>query len=326
MYDEFERAFTGKRPRRGLSPFGWIVVGVGVVLLVGAVGVGVGLMRVTHRVRHMAQELGSSTAVATARAISHLKGSTSLVAMDPDAGLSFLRGLDSGDPSQALMQKVVGSSLDLPDATRTRSRSGQDADVGSATVHSDDGDVHIGLTRGENGGSLILDSKDGHVRFDLVKNSNGGTLTIHSADGDARIDLVKGDGGAQLTVHSDDGTIDLSVGSSSRSAPGWVPRLDGMPEATQPVFSLATPDAVLGAVAWEDDTPPGDMVAAYRGVMEKAGYAVQAEHSRSGPNGDEASLWARRDEDGRTVFVLARHLHGSTHAVLGYGEGDATGR
>ena len=326
MYDEYERALTGKSPR-GLSPFGWIVVGAGVVLLVGGVGAGYGLMRVTHRVRQMAREVSASTAVATARAISHLKNeSTSLVAMDPDDGLSFLQELNSGDPSQALVQKVVGRSLDLPEQIRETSRPSQGASTGSATIHSGDGDVHIDLTRGKNGGSLVLDSKDGHVRFDLVKNQNGGTLTIHSHDGDARIDLVRGDDGVRLSVHSDDGDVDLSVGSSSRIAPSWVPRPDGMPETSQPVFSLTTPDAALGAVAWKDDASPGDIVAAYRETMETQGYEVQAEHSRSGSDGNDASLWARRDEDGRMVFLLARHLEGRTRVVLGYGEGDTVDR
>lgn len=326
MYDEYERALTGKTSRKGLSPFGWMLAAAGVFLLVAAAGVGYGMVRVTHRVRHMAQELSTSTAVATARAISHLRGSTSLVAMDPDAGLSFLQSLDSGDPSQALMQKVVGGSLDLSDVGRAVPGPRQGADDGSAAVHSDDGDVHISLHRGDNGGSLVLDSKDGHVRFDLVKNANGGSLTIHSDDGDARIDLVKEDGGTHLTVHSDDGTVDLSVGASSRRVPAWVPHPNGMAETSNPVFSLSTPDAVLGAAAWEDDASPADIVTAYRDVLEKSGYEVQAEHSRSGPNGDDASLWARRDADGRTVFVLARHLEGDTHAVLGYGEGGADGR
>jgi hypothetical protein len=326
MYDEYERALTGKS-RQGLSPFGWIVVGAGVVVLVGAVGAGFGLMRVTHRVRQMAREVSSSTAVATARAISHLKDeSTSLVSMDPDAGLSFLRGLDSGDPSEALVQQVVGNNLDLPGQVRSASRAGRDASTGSATIHSGDGDVHIDLTRGENGGSLILDSKDGHVRFDLVKNPDGGTLTIHSDDGDARIDLVRGDDGIRLSVHSADGDVDLSVGSKSRRAPGWVPRPDGMPDAAQPVFSLTTPDAILGAIAWKDDVSPGDIAAAYREALETQGYEVQAEHSRSDSDGADASLWARREGDGRTVFLLARRLDGRTRLVLGYGQDDENDR
>ncbi|MCG6986831.1 MAG: DUF4097 domain-containing protein [Gemmatimonadetes bacterium] len=325
MYDEFERALTGKTPRKGPSSLGWAAIGLGLVLIAGVVGVGYGVHQVTKRVKHVARELNSTSVAATARVVSHLERSTSVVALDPRDGLSFLRGLAPGDPAQALVSQVVGGQLDLPQGLGAP-QEGAREDVGSTTIHSDDGDVSIHLSRGKNGGSLVIDSKDGHVRFDLTKSSNGGTLTIDSDDGHARFDLIKGDDGGRLVIHSDDGTVELAVGAHSRSAPAWVPRPSAMPAETRPVFSLTAPDATLGAVTWEDDASPGEWVAAYRTTLEKAGYEVQVEHGRSGPDGDEASLWARRDRDRRTVFVLARRLDGRTHEVLGYGRGDDAGR
>jgi hypothetical protein len=328
MYDEFERALTGKTPRKGPSSLGWVAIGLGLVLVAGVVGVGYGVTQVTRRVKHVARELNGTSIAATSRVVSHLERSTSVVSLDPRDGLSFLRGLAPGDPAQALVQNVVGGRLDLPGGPQAlQDRVSGDA-VGSSTIHSDDGDVSIRLNRGKNGGSLVIDSKDGHVRFDLTKSSNGGTLTIDSNDGHARFDLIKGDDGGRLVIHSDDGTVELAVGAQSQSVPGWVPRPSAMPSETRPVFSLTTPDKTLGAVTWEDDASPGERVAAYRTTLEKAGYEVQVENSRTGPEGDEASLWARRDRDQRTVFVLARRLDGRTHEVLGYGEGegDAAGR
>jgi nucleotide-binding universal stress UspA family protein len=326
MYDEFERALTGKTPRKGPTSFGWALIGLGLVLVAGVVGVGYGVHQVTKRVKHVAREMNGASVVATARVVSHLERSTSVVALDPEDGLSFLRSLGSGDPAQALVQKVVGGQLDLPESVQGPQDGARGGDVSSTTIHSDDGDVSFHLTRGKNGGSLVIDSKDGHVRFDLTKSPNGGTLTIDSDDGHARFDLIKGDDGGRLVIHSDDGTVELSVGAQSRSAPGWVPRPSAMPSETRPVFSLTTPEKTLGAVTWEDDASPGEWVAGYRTTLEKAGYEVQVEHSRSGPDGEEASLWARRDRDARTVFVLARRLDGRTHEVLGYGEGNVPGR
>jgi hypothetical protein len=330
MYDEFERALTGRSPRRGPTPLGWLAIGAGVFLVVGMVGVGYGITRAARGVRHAARHLAEASPAAVARAAARLEKSTSVVALDPSDGLRFLQGLDAGDPARALMERVVGPRLDLPDlpdqgATATSER-GQD-EVRSTTFHSDDGDVRIDVKRRRNGGSLVLDSKDGHVRFNLVKSHDGGgSLTIDSDDGHARIDLVRSDDGGRLVIHGDDESVELAVGSSGRSAPSWVPRPDGMPANPRPVFSLSTRGNLLGAVTWDSDASPGDLVASYRGSLEKAGYDVDVEHSESGPDGEQASLWARRDRDGRTVFVLARRRDGRTHEVLGYGEDDAGDR
>lgn len=326
MYDEFERALTGKSPQKGPTPLGWAAIALALVLVAGAVGVGYGVTRVAKRVRHMARDLDVPHAVASARMLSRLERSSSLVALDPQAGLSFLHGLRSGDPAQALLHKVVGRQLDVPAAFQAFSDAPGQGQVGSTTVHSDNGDVRIDVTRSKHGGSLVLDSRDGHVRFNLVKGPRGGTLTIDSDDGHTSIDFIRGDDGGRLVIHGNDGTVELAVGSGSRSAPGWVPLPSTMPKQARPVFSLTAPNAKLGAVTWEDDASPGEWVASYRKTLEKAGYDVRDEYGRSGPHRNEASLWARRDRDARTVFVLARRLDGRTHEVLGYGEGDATGR
>lgn len=322
MYDEFERALTGKAPRKGLSPLGWIGVGVGMVMLVGAVGVGYGATHVAHRVRHVAHELAAPAGRDIDRMVSRLDRSSSVVVLDPDAGLSFLRSLDSGDPSQALVSRLVGSRLDLSGGLHAIPDLPGVSDIVTTTIRSGRPDVRVDVNRGNGGGSVELSSKDGHVRFDLVKRSGGGTLTIDSDNGHARIDFARSHDGGKLLIQSDEGTVELGVGSSSRSTPDWVPVPRDMPDGSRPVFSLTTPDALLGAVAWKDDIAPGERVASFRKSLEDDGYQVEAEHSRSGPDGAEASLWARREQDGRTVFLLARRLDGRTHEVLGYGHGN----
>jgi len=325
MYDEYERALTGKTGRKGLSPFGWIAAAAGVVVLVGAVGVGYAVTRAAAHARHVVHELAATPGIAAARLATRLEGSASLVTLDPNAGLSFLRGLEPGDPSQAFIQKVVGGDLEPMSVSRQigdRARRGKD--VSDLTIHSDDGDVHIGLSRSEDGGSLVVDSKDGHVRLNLLKSEQGGTLTIDSDDGHARIDLVRGDDGGQILIRSDQGEVALGIGSSSHEAPGWVPRPEGMPGSAHPVLSLSSDESILGAVAWNDDASPGDLLHSFRADLEREGYEVQAEHRRTGPDGDEASLWARHDASGRTVFLVSRRVDGRTHELLGYGQGHGT--
>jgi hypothetical protein len=323
MYDEFERALTGRSARRGLSPLGWIGVSLAAVLLLGVVGVGYAVTRVASRARHVVENLGDAQDVAVARVRSRLEESASLVRMEPDAGLAFLRDLGSGDPSQAILRKVMGGGLDLSDVAAAPSSRQRDGDANSMTIHSDDGDVRIGFSRGRDGGSLTVDSKDGHVRFNLARSATGGSLTIDSDDGHARIDLIRDDDGGRLVVRSDDGSVELAVGSNSGDAPRWVPRPEGMPDAPRPVFSVRGDESLLGAVTWEDDAAPDELLGTYRDTLERQGYQVQAEHRRRGGGQDEASLWARDDADGRTVFLLVRRTDGRTRTVLGYGEGDA---
>jgi hypothetical protein len=228
--------------------------------------------------------------------------------MEPREGLRFLRSLDSGDPSRALVGRLVGSDLNVAaDAAgrRTQASSGVTGnDVSTLTLHSDDGDVQLNLVRGNGGGSLTIDSDDGHVRFDLVRDADGG----------------------HLVIQSDEDQVELVVGAGSREAPGWVPRPGDTPGTERPVFSLTTDEALLGAVTWEDDASPAQILGSFRDRLEGEGYEVEAEHRRTGPDADEGSLWARRDADGRMVFLIVRREDGRTREVLGYGKGDAAGR
>ena len=47
MYDEFERAVTGKSGEK-LSFFGWLSIAVGTLFVLGIVGVGLAAVRVKH--------------------------------------------------------------------------------------------------------------------------------------------------------------------------------------------------------------------------------------------------------------------------------------
>ncbi|MGD8319766.1 MAG: hypothetical protein PVJ02_04915, partial [Gemmatimonadota bacterium] len=113
MYDEYERALTGKRTRKGLSPLGWIGVTLGVGFVLGAAGIGYAVTRMAHHAQDMVRQLDGVPAVAAARVLSRLDGTTSLTRMEPREGLRFLRSLDSGDPSRALVGRLVGSDLNV---------------------------------------------------------------------------------------------------------------------------------------------------------------------------------------------------------------------
>jgi hypothetical protein len=132
--------------------------------------------------------------------------------------------------------------------------------------------------------------------------------------------LGRADRGGRLLIESDEATVRLGVGGEASSVPGWVPLFAGMGSGAQPVLSLESGAGVLGAVAWEGSATPGDMLAFYRAELEGQGYALEQQVRRTAGDVDEGSLWARRESDGRVVFLVARQEAGRTGALLGYGE------
>jgi hypothetical protein len=186
---------------------------------------------------------------------------------------------------------------------------------------SDDGQVRLNLKRTESGGYLTIESPDGNARIDLVRTSDGGYLSIDSDDGGARFDLTRAENGGQLTVRTDDGeTLSLGFGESAAHMPGWVPMLDGIRQTPRPVYSLATPDGVLGAVSWQADRSIEEILSFYKGRLESEGYDLEAEHRLQDTDHDQGSLWAHDDSNGRVVFVAAHRTDGVTKVLLGYGQ------
>jgi len=350
MHDEFERAVTGEPQRRGLSALGWLMVFMGFFFVVGVVGAGWAISKATHRAKEMAAQLvsGFHPVELAADIVSRLRTHERLLAMTPDEGLRYLRGLEGGDPADAVLEDVVAVPFrnlgQVSSALESRGRSGAPSGgESSLTLHSDQGDVRFNLQRRDDGASLVIDSNDGRVRFDLGRTRDGGFLTIDSEDGRARLDLARTPDGGTLTIDSEQGTIRvdatggedrarveissddgevlrLGLGGDAVGMPGWVPRLDGMPDAPRPVYSLEADEGFLGGVTWSSDQPAEDVLAVYRERLEDAGYDLRAEHSRRDATYGEGSLWARDEGNGRLVFVVTRDDSAGSRVLLGYGE------
>ena len=104
--------------------------------------------------------------------------------------------------------------------------------------------------------------------------------------------------------------------------PGWVQRIDGMPADPQRVYSLTSQEGFMGAVAWQGDGSPQDVISFYREWLEGEGYELRAEHRLREEGNDRGSLWARNEDAGRVVFLVAELEEGMTNILLGYGEGE----
>ncbi|HUE96196.1 MAG TPA: hypothetical protein VMN39_06030 [Longimicrobiaceae bacterium] len=304
MHDEFERAITGETPKRGLSPFGWVLATFAVFALVGTVGAGVIAYKVANEVRegiaNVTRELGVAPNIAAARMAARLASADELVSMDPERGLALLSSLDGADRPTELMKAM------------------------SAPMRSSDGSVRPDAPDAgpQEGASLRIRSDDGDVSFNLARTHEGGWLTIDSDEGRVRIEFAGGEDDGRVRIVTDERRVEAAFGRDAERIPGWAGGLAGTPGRAQPIVSLSSDRGRVGAVAWEADEDASTLLASFLESLEAEGYEVKVEHRARGGAGVHGSLWARNQADSRMVFMVAHSEdHGRTGVLLGYGEG-----
>lgn len=303
MHDEFERAVTGGAPRRGLSPFGWILVTFGVFALVGTLGAGVVAYKVANGVRegigNVTRELGVAPNIAAARMAARLASADEAVSMDPERGLALLSDIDGTDRPAELL-KAMAAPLRAPDgsARPDASATGSD-DAATLRIRSSDGDVSFGLPRTNEGGLLAIDSDEGRVH----------------------VEILGGEDEGRIRIRTDERRVEAVFGDDAERMPRWAETLAGVRGRVQPVISLASERGRLGAVAWESDEDASMLLASFLESLEAEGYEVKVEHRARDGAEAHASLWARNQADGRMIFMVAhRDDHGRTGVLMGYGE------
>ena len=326
MYDEFERAVTG-RTRVGPSPLGWVLIAVGVLFVMGIVGTGMAAFYVHRKVEQFAggvvRQIQKGPAEVGAAVLSSLESHSRLLEAEPTEGLAFLRTLPSdGAPEAGILDLAsldLASLGDPSGARRVEVDRGRGARAQGSSVGGDD--VSVSMRGDRDGGYLVIRGRDGEVRFDLTRTDDGGSLVVDSNEGQVRFDLRRGDDGGELVVETEEGTLRFGAGDKAQALPGWVPRLGGIPSEPRSVYSLTSPEGFLGAVAWEGREPPAEVLASYRGWLEREGYELQMEHRLREGGRDQGSLWARQEGKRRVVFLVAAEDEAGTRVLLGYGEG-----
>ncbi|MFC1661996.1 hypothetical protein ACFL3S_11200 [Gemmatimonadota bacterium] len=285
MYDEFERAVTGKA-RRGLPFLAWVGIFVGLLFVMGVVGVGFAISRVASHVEGFVEEFEVGPALMAAEMLSEMEPELmSVLASDTEVGRVILKNLQSGDWEE--WQEWEGwDDIEVTDELD-----------GSLHIRTDEGEVTAELKGGEDGGFLVIRSPEGHVR----------------------LDLRKGDEGGELLIRTPEETVRLSAGDAARGMPGWVPRLKGMPDNPRHVFSATSSEGFLGAVTWETDRSPEAVLESYRDRLEGAGFEIGAEHSAHSRKHRGEALWGKNEAQERVVFVAASEKKGVTEVLLGFG-------
>ncbi len=352
MYDEFERAVTGKSGER-LSFLAWLSIALGTLFALGIVAAGLTAIHLRSQVAEIAhviqQELGAHPGLAAQAMVEQLESHSSLLSIPPEKGVALLQDLGPDAPADAFMEDFFGGSLDLfPEGQeiiegfKSRARDGiqemksgegrvrmdliRGEGGGSLVIESGEGQVRFDLKKTEDGGYLAIDSDEGQVRFDLIKNDDGGSLVIDSEDGQVRFDVTGGEDGGTMVIRTDDATLRFAAGEYAEAMPGWVRRMDGMPADPQKVYSLNSKEGSMGAVAWEVDGSPGEVLSFYSEWLQGEGFELRDAHRvRRDGGADQASLWARNESAGRVVFLVAGQGEGATKVLLGYGQRQGPG-
>lgn len=346
MYDEFERAVSGKSGER-LSFLGWLSIAVGTLFALGIVAAGLTAVRAKSRVAEVVEEVQRQVeahpTLAAEAMLERLESHASLLSVPPDRGVTLLQDLGDGAPGDAFMKEFFGGTLeifpegpqiveDLKNQVREslleiKSAEGNvrmdligGEDGGALVIDSDGGQVRFDLRKTEDGGFLTIDSDEGQVRFDVIKGDNGGSLVINSKEGEVRFDVTGGDEGGSLVIRSEEGTLRFGAGLDAEAMPGWVPRVEGMPVDPEALYSLTSREGFMGAVAWEGDGSAREIFSFYRDWLEGEAYEFRAQQRTRDGGAEVSSLWARNDADGRVVFLVASQENDLTGILLGYGE------
>jgi hypothetical protein len=322
MYDEFERAVTGKH-KQGLPVFGWVLIIVAFLFMFGIVGAGFAAYHMARTVQRefsgeltgeLARELGGLDAEIAAE----LKGLDGEIAAEVAAALAEVEAELGGE--MGTESRVMAADF----LARLRPRFERlmgDPEAGMALLRDlGSSDSSEKALRDVLEGSLRIRTEDGEVTADLWSGEDGGSLVIDSPDGEVRIDLVKEDGGGELVIRTEEKVVRFGAGTGAAGLPGWVPRVRGMPDEPKHLFSAISDEGGLGAVSWETDRSPQAILDFYQRELEDLGYDMREEHSAWHRGDVEGGFWAENEDDGRVVFVAVSEEDGATRVILGYGE------
>ncbi len=323
MYDEYERAVTGK-PKRGLPVWGWALIVVAFLFMFGAVGIGIAANRVAKKVHRefsgdFADELAEELAGLEIELAEELEGLDSEIADEVAAALAEVQhelnaefGEDTGRFASDLLSRIqprLERLLGDPQAglaflqdlgsQEYSEKALREVLEGSLRIRTEDGELTADLWRGEDGGSLVIDTPDGE---------------------EIRIDLAKQDGGGELVIKTEEKVVRFGAGTAAAGLPGWVPPVRGMPDHPKHLFSAEADEGGLGAVSWETDRSPQAVLDFYRLELEEAGYVLREEHSAHNHGEFGGGFWAENKADGRVVFMAVGEEDGMTRILLGYGE------
>jgi len=322
MYDEFERAVTGK-PKQGIPVFGWVLIVLALLFMFGVVGAGLAAYHFARNVQRefsgeFSAELAKELRGMDAEIAAELEGLGPEIRAEVAAALAEVEAALGGDlgPESRVM------AADFLSRLRPRFERLMGSPAAGMTLLQDlsSSDPPDQALRDVLEGTLSVRTDDGELTAKLWSGEDGGSLTIDSPDGEVRIDLVKEEGGGELVIRTEEKVVRFGAGTGAAGLPAWVPRVRGMPDDPKHLFSAVSDLGDLGAVSWETERSPQAVLDFYRRELEDSGYEIREEHSAWHRGEVEGGFWAENEGDGRVVFIAVSEEDGGTRVVLGYGE------
>ena len=302
MHDEFERAL-GVRRRRGLSPLGWIGVGLLTLMVLGATGAVLAYRMVSQEVQEIVERVRLRAPVEApgmvARTVARTLGE-----------MGTIPSVEEEDVASALSRALNASGGTV---------SGADVSAGSAGP-VEPGAPQAGFGDDEMEGFLRIRTDEGEIRAELRAGEDGGRLVVRGPDDDVLVDLSGDARGARLYLRGEGEIAGFRTGEHAEASPAWLPRVDGPTEELQRVISGQAGEGTFGAETWRTDTPPEALVDGYRARLEAEGWTIRAEHELRDRHGTSVSVVGFQESGGRMAVLTADREDGSTRAVLGWGE------
>jgi len=307
MHDEFERAL-GVRRRRGLSPLGWIGVGLLTLMVLGATGAVLAYRMVSQEVQEIVERVQLRAPVEApgmvARTVARTLGE-----------MGTIPSVEEEDVASALSRALTASGGTVSGADVSAESAGPVEPVGPGSAQAGFGDDEME-------GFLRIRTDEGEIRAELRAGEDGGRLVVRGPDDQVLVDLSGDARGARLYLRGEGEVAGFRTGEHAEASPAWVPRVDGPTEDLQRVVSGQAGEGTFGAETWRSDTPPEALVDGYRARLEAEGWTIRAEHELRDRHGTSVSVVGFQESGNRMAVLTADREDGSTRAVLGWGEAD----
>jgi hypothetical protein len=312
MYDEYERA-VGSRSGSGISLLGWLGIAAVLVSLIGATGAFFAYRYVKGQVHEIAEQL---------RPLGSLAG----VGESPMVGAVIAQTLRAAGSSQDLdsddVRYAITRAFDADDVREAITEAFDADDMREAITRAADASPRMRQTGDQSiEGQFRIRTDEGEFTANLDADDDRGRLVVRRPDGAVIVDLAADEEGGRLVIGADGEEIRIEAGDQARSGhPSWFTELGGSPRDARSIVSGSLGAADFGAVTWETDRDPIEIVERLRERLAEDGWRLEADHDLRDGGASSASTIARLPAEGLTMVIAAGTEDGVTTVVQGWAE------
>lgn len=269
IHDEFERAVGGKS--KGMGPLAKVFIGLALFGVFAFAAVAVVAVVVANRVQDEFQDLRRDPQVVVAEKLIRHSQDLELVSSNREARTITFRTRSDGQVRTADVDEILEGGL---------------------RISTDEGELRINLTGGEDGGALVIQKPDGEVvRIDATGQDGQARVSVTTGDGEVlRIDARGHDDHGALVIRSQGSTLRFDAegaddrGSLSiRTEEGELVRFDVQGQDEDARLTITTPEGETTLTGMrEGGEAPGWLPRAPSRVRERTVYTAESETGEAG--------------------------------------------